>query len=163
MPSIGLPLEPTLAQQNAGAGQLRERIFEALHTYFDRLSSWLPVVVLFKEMQWIDGSSRQFLEDLMRRRPARPVFVLGAAAASGSDDRLAPLRGFGSDTRLHLGPLELNVVSQLSGTLLKGRFTARENHLEMRTFEEDLYPADVQAMVEETPLEPSLDSFDGAP
>ena len=42
------------------------------------------------------------------------------------------------------------------GTLLKGRFTAKQNHLEMRTFEEDLYPADVQALIGKPEAEPAI-------
>jgi hypothetical protein len=60
--------------------------------------------------------------------------------------------------KLRIGRFEMACKD---GTLLKGRFTARENHLEMRTFEEDLYPADVQALADDSPLGPPPDSFDG--
>lgn len=60
--------------------------------------------------------------------------------------------------KLRIGRFEMACKD---GTLLKGRFTARENHLEMRTFEEDLYPADVQALADDSPPGPPPDSFDG--
>ena len=39
----------------------------------------------------------------------------------------------------------------LDGTELDGRFTAKQDFLEMRAFEEDLYPADVQALTGKPP------------
>jgi hypothetical protein len=60
--------------------------------------------------------------------------------------------------KLRIGQFEMACGD---GTLLKGRFTARENHLEMRAFEEDQYPADVQALREETTPGPSPKSSDG--
>ncbi|UCG31955.1 MAG: hypothetical protein JSU68_09845, partial [Phycisphaerales bacterium] len=54
--------------------------------------------------------------------------------------------------KLRIGRFEMACAD---GTLLKGRFTARQNHLEMRTFEEDLYPADVQALIDESDAQPA--------
>ena len=60
--------------------------------------------------------------------------------------------------KLRLGRFELLCAD---GTRLTGRFTAKQNYLELRAFEEDLYPADVQALTSAgtsppptTPVEP---------
>ena len=50
--------------------------------------------------------------------------------------------------KLRIGRFELLCAD---GTRLAGRFTARQDLLEMRAFEEDLYPADVQALTGKPP------------
>jgi hypothetical protein len=50
--------------------------------------------------------------------------------------------------RLRVGRFDLTCTD---GTRLTGDFTAKRDLLEMRSFEEDLYPADVQALSESDP------------
>jgi hypothetical protein len=121
---------------------VRARAEGALREYLVRLARRYPIAMIFKEMQWIDGASRRFLEGLLRRHGAAlpapagaaseapsatatdgglPLFVLGSTAASVEENRQQGNRLLSEHPRVLLPPLPRAAAAQLVATLLKGR------------------------------------------
>jgi len=53
------------------------RIFLASYRFFDALSKSGPVVLIFEDFQWMDGSSAALLEHIMPLVKKRPILILG--------------------------------------------------------------------------------------
>ncbi|MBL7213694.1 MAG: AAA family ATPase [Desulfobacteraceae bacterium] len=53
------------------------QIFLASYRFFDALSKSEPVVLIFEDLQWMDGSSAALLEHIMPLVKKRPILILG--------------------------------------------------------------------------------------
>ena len=66
--------EPTRYLDGEAMGR---RIFLASYRFFDALSGSGPVVLIFEDLQWMDGSSAALLEHIMPLVKKRPLLILG--------------------------------------------------------------------------------------
>ena len=115
------------ADDDGGAEARRARVEEALDAYLVQLGRRFPIVMIFKEMQWIDGASRRFLEQFIERNGIGgrhggvPLFVLGSTTEALEDGRMRGRMLLPDQPRLRLPPLAAPAAAQLVASILKGR------------------------------------------
>jgi class 3 adenylate cyclase/tetratricopeptide (TPR) repeat protein len=65
-------------------GLPRDELFAGWRLFFQRLSEHLPVVLVFEDLQWADRGLREFIEQLLDRSSACPIFILTLSRADMS-------------------------------------------------------------------------------
>lgn len=121
---VGDPLR--LGVLHRAPARYREEILHALLTYFCRLADGAPVVVIVKDGQWMDDSSRQLFKDLLQNLEGRPIFILAslgqstdAVEADSSGEELSSDVDFPFNVFLRLGPLSRSANRALIRAILK--------------------------------------------
>jgi class 3 adenylate cyclase/tetratricopeptide (TPR) repeat protein len=119
LPGTGLPA------LNLSPQRRKERTFAALLRRVERISSRRPALILIEDMQWADPSTRELLDDLIRRLSELPVLLV----LTYRPDFVAPWVGHAGVTLITLSRLErgeaamlarqLALTSVLSATLLE--------------------------------------------
>jgi class 3 adenylate cyclase/tetratricopeptide (TPR) repeat protein len=98
----------------------REELFAAWRTFFERMASVAPVVMVFSDLQWADQGLLDFVEDLLHWARSAPIFVVASARLELLERR----PGFGDTvrtvTRLNLEPLSDAAMQQLLEGLVPG-------------------------------------------
>src|SRR6266511_1416451 len=90
-----------------------EDLFSAWRLFFERLADRLPVIMVFEDMQWADGSLLDFVDYLQNWSRSHPIFVMAMARPEVSERHPqwgAPRRG---TTALHLEPLSDEDIHRL--------------------------------------------------
>jgi class 3 adenylate cyclase/tetratricopeptide (TPR) repeat protein len=116
-------VEPRLAHllglaQRAAAEP--EDLFSAWRLFFERLADRNPVIMVFEDMQWADGSLLDFVDYLQNWSRSHPIFVMAMARPEVSERHPQwgkPRRG---TTALHLEPLSDEEIRQLLQGLVPG-------------------------------------------
>jgi len=97
-----------------------EDLFSAWRLFFERLADRLPVIMVFEDMQWADGSLLDFVDYLQNWSRSHPIFVMAMARPEVSERHPqwgAPRRG---TTALHLEPLSDEDIRRLLQGLVPG-------------------------------------------
>ena len=76
VPDLGGGAPVTVAEPDSGGAQFR--LFDAVARWLERSARHRPVVVVFDDLQWADGSSLALLEFVVRAHRLVPLLVLGA-------------------------------------------------------------------------------------
>jgi class 3 adenylate cyclase/tetratricopeptide (TPR) repeat protein len=108
---LGLPVDDDEVSRLEPEG-FRRGLHDAVRTW---VASLAPVLISFEDVHWMDASSFELTEELIRLRAGLPILfvVVGRPEAR---ERLAPLDGRSVD----LGPLTRDGVAQLSAATLGG-------------------------------------------
>lgn len=77
LPSIDLPASDLTSNLRRDPEAFRAAIFDALAFYFESLASWMPVIIILHNAQWVDPTSMEFLSRLHQRSRGKPLFVIG--------------------------------------------------------------------------------------
>ncbi|MCA9521942.1 MAG: protein kinase [Myxococcales bacterium] len=109
----------------------RARVLDAMATLVERLAGGAPVVMIAKDAQWMDYSSREFFRQLLERVRDLPLLVLATVGVDTSvvDASTKPLPnaelqlGFPFSMQLRLGPLSPGATRELIREMLKGPVT----------------------------------------
>jgi class 3 adenylate cyclase/tetratricopeptide (TPR) repeat protein len=97
----------------------RERLFTGWRTFFERLASVDPVVLLFEDLQWADDGLLDFIDSLFEWSQSYPILVLTLSRPELLDRR--PTWGASrSATSLPLGPLADEAMRALLAGLVPG-------------------------------------------
>jgi class 3 adenylate cyclase/tetratricopeptide (TPR) repeat protein len=116
-------IEPRLAhllglEERAAAD--REDLFAAWRLYFERLSEYQPVVLVFEDMHWADTSLLEFVEYLLEWSRNHPIFVLTLARPDLQERH--PMWGAGKRnfSALFLEPLSAKAIEELLDGFVPG-------------------------------------------
>jgi class 3 adenylate cyclase/tetratricopeptide (TPR) repeat protein len=108
-------LEPALLALlgvGAAAAGRREELFAAWRTFFERVASEHPAILLFEDLQWADPGLMDFIDHLMEWANG-PIYVVTLARP----DLLERRQGWGAARRnfvaLSLGPLQEDAMRDL--------------------------------------------------
>jgi len=97
----------------------RERLFTGWRTFFERLASVDPVVLLFEDIQWADDGLLDFIDSLLEWSQSYPILVLTLSRPELLDRR--PTWGASRNaTSLPLGPLADEAMRALLAGLVPG-------------------------------------------
>jgi predicted ATPase len=97
-----------------------EDLFSAWRLFFERLADRNPVIMVFEDMQWADGSLLDFVDYLQNWSRSHPIFVMAMARPEVSERHPqwgAARRG---TTALHLEPLSDEDIRRLLQGLVPG-------------------------------------------
>jgi class 3 adenylate cyclase/predicted ATPase len=110
---LSAPIPPHHVLQGLSAQQRKVRTLQVLLAQFEGLAQKQPVLVVFEDLQWIDPTSLEMLEQMVERVPSLPVLLIGnfrsdfRAPWVGASfvtmctlNRLAPLEGVALIDRL---------------------------------------------------------------
>jgi class 3 adenylate cyclase/tetratricopeptide (TPR) repeat protein len=114
-------IEPALLAllgHDTGAGS--DQLFAAWRTFFERLATTAPVVMVFEDLHWADAGTLDFIDHLLEWTRGLPIFVLTLARPELLERR--PNRGAGkrSFTSVYLEPLQEAEVRALLAGLVPG-------------------------------------------
>jgi class 3 adenylate cyclase/tetratricopeptide (TPR) repeat protein len=97
----------------------REGLFTGWRTFFERLASVDPVVLLFEDIQWADDGLLDFIDSLLEWSQSYPILVLTLSRPELLDRR--PTWGASRNaTSLPLGPLADDAMRALLAGLVPG-------------------------------------------
>ena len=98
----------------------REDLFSAWRLFVERMAERYPVVMVFEDIHWADAALLEFVEALLERSRAHPIFVLTLARP----DLIDRHPGFGSRVRSFssatLDPLDDHAIDSLLQGLVPG-------------------------------------------
>jgi class 3 adenylate cyclase len=98
----------------------RAELFNALRTFFQRVSETGTTVLLFEDLHWADTALLEFIEELVDRSPRHPILVVTLAR----QDLLEAHPQWGAARRngmaVHLGPLPDARMGELVKGLVPG-------------------------------------------
>jgi class 3 adenylate cyclase/predicted ATPase len=98
---LSLPIPPSYVPLSLSPQQRKERTLQALVREFEGLARKQPVLVVFEDLQWIDPTSFELLEDMVERVSSLPVLLI----ANFRSDFKPPWVGFSSVTLCTLNRL----------------------------------------------------------
>jgi predicted ATPase len=116
-------VEPRLAQLlglGDGDSSDRQDLFAAWRLFFERLSDSNPVVLLFEDLQWADGSLLDFIEYLLEWSRSHPLFVVTLARPELHERRSSWGAGQRNFTSIYLEPLPEGAMTELLAGLVPG-------------------------------------------
>jgi class 3 adenylate cyclase/tetratricopeptide (TPR) repeat protein len=97
-----------------------EDLFSAWRLFFERMADRNPVILVFEDMQWADGSLLDFVDYLQNWSRSHPIFVMALARPEVSERHpqwTVPRRG---TTALHLEPLSEEDMRRMLQGLIPG-------------------------------------------
>jgi class 3 adenylate cyclase len=122
-PEEGRWVEPRLAHllglADAPPGD-REELFSAWRTFFERISSLGPTVMVFEDLQWADPGLIDFVESILEWSRNHPIMVITLARPELIDRRPNWGAGQRSFTSLHLEPLSDDAMRELLHGFVQG-------------------------------------------
>jgi class 3 adenylate cyclase/tetratricopeptide (TPR) repeat protein len=98
----------------------RDELFSAWRRFFELLAERGPVVLVFEDLQWADAGLLDFIDELMRQRDDRALFVVALARPEVNERRAgwgAPRSG---GTSMTLGPLRDADMTRLLDGMVPG-------------------------------------------
>ena len=107
---LGLPSPQVMA---------KEELFSGWRLFFERLSEYLPVVMVVEDLQWADAGMVDFLDHLLEWSGDHALFLVVLSRPEGSD-RTGLGRSRRSVTTLPLDPLSDEVMGELLDGLVSG-------------------------------------------
>ena len=102
------------------SGIAPEQLFGAWRTFFERLATSGPVVMVFEDLHWADSGTLDFIDHLLEWSRATPLYVLTLARPELLDRRSDWGVGRRSFTGLHLEPLAEPEMRRLLLSLVPG-------------------------------------------
>jgi class 3 adenylate cyclase/tetratricopeptide (TPR) repeat protein len=125
----------------------REELFAAWRTFFERMASVAPVVMVFSDLQWADQGLLDFVEDLLHWARSAPIFVVASARPELLERRPGFGEGVRSVTRLNLEPLTDEAMQQLLEGLVPGLPAAALRSMVQRSEGIPLYAVETVRML----------------
>jgi len=116
-------VEPRLAHLLAldgGTAGDQENVFSAWRTFFERLASRYPVVMVFEDMQWADAGLLDFVEYLLEWSRGHRIFILALSRPEIHDRRPSWGAGKRSFSSTYLEPLPASAMEELLSGLVPG-------------------------------------------
>jgi class 3 adenylate cyclase/tetratricopeptide (TPR) repeat protein len=107
---LGLPAAQVLA---------KEELFSGWRLFFERLSEFLPVLMVVEDLQWADAGLVDFLDHILEWSGDHAIFLLVLTRPEGTDRRGLVLSRR-SVTTLSLDPLSDEVMGDLLDGLVSG-------------------------------------------
>ncbi len=117
MDALGIPREPPALR---AAGQVGDRVIEAMLGTLDRLTEDGPVLLVLEDLHWTDPATRRFVEALLRTgRPARLCLILTYQPAElhrrhPAQGFLAGLGSSGAMESIDVTPLDPDQLAELA-------------------------------------------------
>ncbi len=122
---LGLPVPDEFVNKIRGLGgeETGRRIFHSLRRYVEGLAAKRPVVMVFEDVHWLDGSSSATLERLVPLSTQLPILfcIVGRLEPGSTTERLREAgRGLLEDryTEIDLSPLPTGAVFELVRNLV---------------------------------------------
>ena len=116
-------IEPRLAHllglADAPPGD-REELFSAWRTFFERIASLGPTVMVFEDLQWADPGLIDFVESILEWSRNHPIIVITLSRPELMDKRPNWGAGQRSFTSLHLEPLAAQAMRDLLDGFVQG-------------------------------------------
>ncbi|HEY8018434.1 MAG TPA: adenylate/guanylate cyclase domain-containing protein [Actinomycetota bacterium] len=104
-----------LAERPAGGG---EELFAAWRTFFERIGTEGPVVMVFEDLQWADTGLLDFIESMLEWSRNHPILVVTLARPELVDRRPTWGAGQRSFVSVHLEPLPDDAMTDLVQRLI---------------------------------------------
>jgi class 3 adenylate cyclase/tetratricopeptide (TPR) repeat protein len=82
-----------------------EDLFSAWRLFFERLADRFPVILVFEDVQWADGSLLDFVDYLLNWSRSHPIFIMGLARPEVSERHPQWISSRRGTTALHLEAL----------------------------------------------------------
>jgi class 3 adenylate cyclase/tetratricopeptide (TPR) repeat protein len=99
------PRLATLLDPGSQVAYERDELFAAWRRFFERVSEWAPVLLIFEDLQWADPALLDFIEHLAAWSRGHPILVVTVARPELLDKRPTWGAGLRSFTAIHLEPL----------------------------------------------------------
>ncbi len=109
--------EQRLAEIEPDPEQRRGRIIDALGRQLEALSLRQPVICIFEDAHWIDGSTKELLERFVDRIQTLPALLIVTYRPEFS----APWTGFAHTTLVTLNRMSLRATTEMVRALSRGR------------------------------------------
>ena len=108
-----------LGLQEAPSGE-REELFAAWRTFFERVTTRGPAVLVFEDCQWADNGLLDFIEYLLEWSRTYPIFIVTLSRPDLLEKRPSWGAGQRNFTGIRLEPLEDRAVRELLAGLAPG-------------------------------------------
>jgi class 3 adenylate cyclase/tetratricopeptide (TPR) repeat protein len=109
-------IEPRLATLLAPGSHVafeRDELFAAWRRFFERVSEWAPVLLIFEDLQWADPALLDFIDHLATWSRAYPILIVTLARPELLDRRPTWGAGHHSFTAIQLEPLADEQMAEL--------------------------------------------------
>jgi class 3 adenylate cyclase/tetratricopeptide (TPR) repeat protein len=114
-------IEPALlALLGVETGIGAEQLFGAWRTFFERLSTSGPVVLVFEDLHWADAGTLDFIDHMLEWSRAIPLYIVTLARPELLDRRSDWGAGRRNFTSLYLEPLSEAAMRELLAGLVPG-------------------------------------------
>ena len=107
------PRLATLLDPGSHVAFERDELFAAWRRFFERVSDWAPVLLIFEDLQWADPALLDFIDHLATWSRAFPIFILTLARPELLDKRPTWGTGHHSFTAIQLEPLPDDQMAEL--------------------------------------------------
>jgi class 3 adenylate cyclase/predicted ATPase len=107
------PRLATLLDPGAPSAFERDELFAAWRRFFEHVSEWAPVLLLFEDLQWADPALLDFIDYLGAWSRSHPILVLTLSRPELLDRRPTWGAGMHSFTAIHLEPLTDQQMAEL--------------------------------------------------
>jgi tetratricopeptide (TPR) repeat protein len=107
------PRLATLLDPGSHAAFERDELFAAWRRFFERVSDWAPVLLVFEDLQWADPALLDFIDHVATWSRAFPIFILTLARPELLDKRPTWGTGHHSSTAIQLEPLRDEQMAEL--------------------------------------------------
>ena len=97
-----------------------EQLFGAWRTFFERLATDVPVVLIFEDLHWADSGMLDFIDYLLEWSRAQPIFILTLARPELLEKRPTWGAGKRQFTSVYLEPLPEPAIRELLAGLVAG-------------------------------------------
>jgi class 3 adenylate cyclase/tetratricopeptide (TPR) repeat protein len=125
----------------------RQQLFAAWRLFFERLADSNPVVLVFEDLQWADGSLLDFIEYLLEWSRNHPLFVVTLARPEVLERRPTWGAGQRAFTSMYLEPLTRDAMEELLDGLVPGLPTAVREQILARAEGVPLYAVETVRML----------------
>ncbi len=98
----------------------RDELFAAWRTFFERVATESPAVLVFEDLQWADPGLLDFIDHLLEWSTSHPIFVITLARPELLDRRAGWGAGRRNFVALSLEPLNEAAMRQLLAGLVPG-------------------------------------------
>ncbi|HYN47977.1 MAG TPA: AAA family ATPase [Candidatus Nanopelagicales bacterium] len=99
------PRLATLLDPGSHVAFERDELFAAWRQFFECVSEWAPVLLIFEDLQWADPALLDFIDHLATWSRAHPILIVTLARPELLDRRPTWGAGHHSFTAIHLEPL----------------------------------------------------------
>jgi len=98
----------------------REELFSAWRTFFERIASVGPTVMVFEDLQWADPGLIDFVESILEWSRNHPIMIITLSRPELMDRRPSWGAGLRNFTSLHLEPLSEDAMRALIDGFVQG-------------------------------------------
>ena len=107
------PRLATLLDPGSHVAFERDELFAAWRRFFERVSEWAPVLLIFEDLQWADPALLDFIDHLATWSRTHPILIVTLARPELLDRRPTWGAGHHSFTAIQLEPLRDEQMAEL--------------------------------------------------